>query len=77
MNNSQAAGGGIGIFTALFLIFLTLKLCGVIDWSWWFVTAPLWGPPVVLIGLVVGAVFVILLFYIFLNIRKMRQQKRG
>ncbi len=27
----------------LFLIFLTLKLCGVIAWSWWWVTAPLWG----------------------------------
>ena len=27
----------------LCLIFVTLKLCGVIDWSWWIVTAPLWG----------------------------------
>ena len=30
---------------ALFLAFLTLKLTGVIAWSWWWVTAPLWGPP--------------------------------
>lgn len=30
---------------ALFLVFLTLKLTGVIGWSWWWVTAPLWGPP--------------------------------
>ena len=28
---------------ALFLLFLGLKLGGVIDWSWWWVTAPLWG----------------------------------
>jgi len=28
---------------ALFLVFLTLKLTNVIDWSWWWVTAPLWG----------------------------------
>lgn len=27
----------------LCLIFVTLKLCGVIDWSWWAVTAPVWG----------------------------------
>lgn len=27
----------------MFLIFMTLKLCSVIDWSWWWVTAPLWG----------------------------------
>lgn len=26
----------------LFLIFLVLKLVGVITWSWWWVTAPLW-----------------------------------
>lgn len=26
----------------LFLIFLVLKLTGVIGWSWWWVTAPLW-----------------------------------
>lgn len=27
----------------VFLIFLILKLCNVITWSWWWVTAPLWG----------------------------------
>lgn len=27
----------------LFLVFLVLKLCKVINWSWWWVTAPLWG----------------------------------
>lgn len=26
----------------LFLVFLVLKLTSVIDWSWWWVTAPLW-----------------------------------
>ena len=28
----------------LFVIFLTLKLTGVIDWSWWWMTSPLWIP---------------------------------
>ena len=27
----------------LFVVFLVLKLCKVIDWSWWWVTSPLWG----------------------------------
>lgn len=31
-------------WTAMFLVFLTLKLCGVLQWSWWWVTIPLWGP---------------------------------
>jgi len=43
-NSSSAAGGGIGIGTILFLVFMILKLCHVIDWSWWWVTAPLWIP---------------------------------
>ena len=33
----------MGIFGTLFVIFLILKLNKVIDWSWWWVTAPLWG----------------------------------
>ena len=27
----------------LFVVFLVLKLCNVVSWSWWIVTAPLWG----------------------------------
>ena len=37
--------------TILFIVFLVLKLTDVIDWSWWWVTAPLWIP-IVLIALV-------------------------
>lgn len=40
-NNSSS--GGIGFAGVLFLIFLVLKLVGTINWSWWWVTAPLWG----------------------------------
>jgi len=28
----------------LFITFMVLKLTSVIGWSWWWVTAPLWGP---------------------------------
>ena len=41
---TTTSSGGVGICTVLFLIFLVLKLCGVIAWSWWWVTAPLWIP---------------------------------
>ena len=40
----------------LFLVFLVLKLTKVIDWSWWWVTAPLWGPlALVLVVLAIAA----------------------
>ena len=32
----------IGFFSILALIFITLKLTGKINWSWWLVLAPLW-----------------------------------
>ena len=38
--------GGIGILGAFFLLFVTLKLTEigpVAEWSWWWVTSPLWG----------------------------------
>jgi hypothetical protein len=36
---------------AMFLIFMTLKLCKVITWSWWLVTLPLTASIVILVGL--------------------------
>ena len=38
----------IGFLGFMFLIFLTLKLIGVINWSWWIITLPLWGPIIIL-----------------------------
>jgi hypothetical protein len=44
----------------LFLLFLALKLMGYIDWSWWWVTAPLWIPiAVVLGGLAIAGIILI------------------
>lgn len=42
--SQSTSSGGIGLGTILFIVFLILKLCGVISWSWWWVTAPLWIP---------------------------------
>ena len=41
----------------LFLIFLVLKLTDNIDWSWWWVTSPLWLPLVFVI--VFGTVVIV------------------
>lgn len=40
----------------VFLVFLVLQLTDVINWSWWWVTAPLWGP--IALGIVVMALFI-------------------
>ncbi|HYG24489.1 MAG TPA: hypothetical protein VEH04_17050 [Verrucomicrobiae bacterium] len=33
---------GVGFPGILAIVFITLKLCGVINWSWAWVLAPLW-----------------------------------
>lgn len=43
---------GIGLGSLVFLVFLVLKLTKVISWSWWWVTAPLWGPLAIVAALV-------------------------
>ena len=47
---NENAQGGIGFMGLLAIVFITLKLLGVITWSWWWVTAPLWGPFVAIMG---------------------------
>lgn len=34
--------GGFSFEFLLFVVFLVLKLTGTINWSWWWVTSPLW-----------------------------------
>lgn len=41
-NNNNAGGGGITFFGLLQIVFIVLKLLGVIKWSWWLVLLPLW-----------------------------------
>lgn len=45
-NKNTILGSGLTFMQVLFLVFLVLKLTGttvVANWSWWWVTAPLWG----------------------------------
>ena len=53
-NNSNVSNHGLSFSSVLFLVFLVLKLTNVIDWSWWWVTAPLWIPIIIFFVLVSG-----------------------
>lgn len=43
-NSNTSDGISIGIPLVIFIVFLVLKCTHLIDWSWWWVTAPLWIP---------------------------------
>ena len=53
--------GGIGFFGVLALIFITLKLLGVVAWSWWWVLAPIWIPSAIAIVIVLAVVILAIL----------------
>jgi len=42
-NNTTVTSSGIGFFGLLGVLFIGLKLTGVITWSWVWVLSPIWG----------------------------------
>jgi hypothetical protein len=48
--DNSATATGIGVPWALAITFTVLKLCGVIDWNWFWIAAPLWGPVALFLG---------------------------
>jgi len=52
---------GISFSALFFLVLFILKVLGVSSvatWSWWWITAPLWGP----LALVIAIVIIVFLF---------------
>ena len=40
--NGNSGRAGLGVADVLLIIFIVLKLCGLISWSWVWVLSPLW-----------------------------------
>ena len=54
MEKPVASFGGITFLQLLTIVFVVLKLTKCINWSWWWVLAPLWVP----VALVIAVVFI-------------------
>lgn len=52
------SGGGISLSTILGVVFIILKLTGVISWSWLWVLAPFWIP-LALVALILVVIAII------------------
>lgn len=60
-NNTGYSGGGMGFVSGLQLLFIGLKLGGVINWSWWVVFLPF-----IISGSIVGLILMVaLIFFVF------------
>lgn len=57
-SNNGSTSAGIGVSGLLGVAFVILKLCKVIDWSWWWVTAPFWIPLALVIVVVMVAAII-------------------
>lgn len=55
-NNNNNNSKGIGFWGLLCLVFITLKLIGVISWPWVWVLSPIW------INVIIMAVLVLILW---------------
>jgi len=52
--SSSSNNSGSNTLGILGIVFVVLKLTGVIAWSWWWVTAPFWGGIVLAILSLIG-----------------------
>jgi hypothetical protein len=57
MKNQNTTKGGIGFTGLLTILFIALKLLGVITWSWWWVLSPLWISAIV--GVILLAIVIL------------------
>lgn len=58
-NNYTIEAGGAGVTGLLGIVFVVLKLCGVIDWSWWWVTSPFWIPLALVVLILVVSLIIV------------------
>lgn len=67
INVKTSTNGGIGFLGALTILFIALKLTHIIDWSWWWVLAPIWIPIVVVLGIIAIVAIVVLFVKFIIN----------
>lgn len=62
MSNTNKGNTSLGFLTILGLLFITLKLCNIIDWSWGWVLFPLYFPILFVVGFII---FIVVLSFMF------------
>ena len=53
--SNEEKGGGVGVLAVVGIVFIILKLCKLINWSWIWVLAPFWAPTALVIIIIVIA----------------------
>lgn len=55
--NGNNKSVGLGVIDIVQIVFIILKLCKLINWSWWIVLIPFWITLIMFIGILIYAVY--------------------
>ena len=55
---TKVLAGGAGFTSLLAVAFIVLKLCGIINWSWLWVLAPIWITAALVIVILLVAIII-------------------
>ena len=72
--NTTTVNCGISFSGLLFIAFLVLRLCNVISWSWWWITAPLWIP-LALVVVIFVVCFIVLSIKELIDCRRIKKNR--
>lgn len=65
MGDKYNTSGAVGFLGLLTILFIGLKLTGYVNWSWWWILVPLWGPLVLLLIIIIVLVIIVALVNLF------------
>lgn len=70
-DTKSISSGGVGFFGALTILFIALKLIGVINWSWFYVLLP----SIISLGLSAIILVIMLVVFIVVKIKNKEEEK--
>jgi hypothetical protein len=71
----EVGSSRIGFLGILTIVFVILKATGYIDWSWYLVFLPIWGPLALVLIISAGAGTVALLVLIYEHFSEKRKRR--
>ena len=74
---SRAGAAALGLYLlaviVIQIVFLTLKISGGVDWSWWIVLIPILSPIALSVVIIVAAVLILLPIELYKSVKKSRR----
>lgn len=66
VSRAKNSDAGLGLGGVLQIVFIVLKLCGLIDWSWWWV----WSPTLISLAFYLVIILIIVIYHLFERLKR-------